>query len=131
MKASESYAFRDEQEKGFGLTQEGQREKTRTSQECHSNQRTEGLIVHGRTNGRTHFALPSFVPLGTQPFSLKQRMEIAFGKSMDLDWREDNGRVTFADDPLRPGRKQIETETDSVTKKNANFRAKSKKIIHI
>ena len=58
-------------------------------------------------------------------------MEIAFGKSMDLDWREDNGRVTFADDPLRPGRKQIETETDSVTKKNANFRAKSKKIIHI
>ena len=98
-----------------------------------------------RKDGKTHFALPSFVPLGSQSLSLKQRYEqrlkeldykpwskdapnqpntcvdfvfngdhdrmteIAFGKPMDLDWREDNGRVTLAEDPSRPGRKQIET----------------------
>ena len=35
--------------------------------------------------------------------------EIAFGKPMDLDWQEDNGNVTLADDPNCRGRKQIET----------------------
>ena len=35
--------------------------------------------------------------------------EIAFGKPMDFDWREDNSSVTLADDPDHPGRKQIET----------------------
>lgn len=35
--------------------------------------------------------------------------EIAFGKPMDFDWREDNSSVTLADDPGHPGRKQIET----------------------
>ena len=35
--------------------------------------------------------------------------EIAFGKPMDLDWQEDNGNVTLADDPNSRGRKQIET----------------------
>ena len=35
--------------------------------------------------------------------------EIAFGKPMDFDWREDNSSVTLADDPNHPGYKQIET----------------------
>ena len=35
--------------------------------------------------------------------------EIAFGKPVDLDWQEDNGNVTLADDPNCRGRKQIET----------------------
>ena len=35
--------------------------------------------------------------------------EIAFGKPMDFDWREDNSSVTLADDPDHPGYKQIET----------------------
>ena len=35
--------------------------------------------------------------------------EIAFGKPVDLDWQEDNGIVTLADDPNCRGRKQIET----------------------
>ena len=35
--------------------------------------------------------------------------EIAFGKPMDLDWQEDNGNATLADDPNCRGRKQIET----------------------
>jgi len=35
--------------------------------------------------------------------------EIAFGNPMDLDWQEDNGNVTLADDPNCRGRKQIET----------------------
>ena len=35
--------------------------------------------------------------------------EIAFGKPMDFDWREDNSSVTLADDPDHPGRNQIET----------------------
>ena len=35
--------------------------------------------------------------------------EIAFGKPMDFDWREDNSSVTLADDPNHPGYKRIET----------------------
>ena len=35
--------------------------------------------------------------------------EIAFGKPMDFDWREDNSSVTLVDDPDHPGFKQIET----------------------
>ena len=35
--------------------------------------------------------------------------EIAFSKPMDLDWQEDNGNATLADDPNCRGRKQIET----------------------
>ena len=99
----------------------------------------------GRINGKTIYARPTIIPLGTQEKSLKERYderlkelkfkpwspdapnqpntcvdfvlngdhdrmtEIAFGKPMYFDWREDNSSVTLADDPNHPGHKQIET----------------------